>query len=93
MFLFLKTLFFSLLLSGFVHTVNCSDILSHVISLQNKPIKLFVVKAVLQIMDMFNFRKLKKLSVISFIGNTRCILLLFHIMNEKSHLMSQEISP
>lgn len=76
-----------------MHTLDCSDILSHVISLQNKPIKLFVVKAVIQIMAMLNFRKLKKLRVISFIRTTRCVLLHFHILNEKRHLMIQEISP
>lgn len=87
-----KDFFFPLLLSGFMHTLHCSGILSHVTSLQNNSIKLFVVKAVIQIMDMLNSRKLKKLSVISFIRNTRCILLHFHIVNEKRHLMIQEIS-
>lgn len=44
-------------------------------------------------MNVLSFRKLKKLNVISFNRNTRCILLRFHIMNDKMHSMIQEISP
>lgn len=44
--------FFLLLLAGFIHTNNCSDISSHVICLQNKLMQHFVVKA--HIIDTLN---------------------------------------